>query len=55
MSDPKDEPILNAAILADVDLIISGDKHFLSLDIERPKPMNSADYLNMSKQDNGDY
>jgi predicted nucleic acid-binding protein len=50
MSDSKDEPILNAAILADVDIIISGDKHFLSLDIERPKSMNSADYLNMSKQ-----
>jgi len=33
MNDPKDEPILSAAILADVDIIISGDKHFLSLDI----------------------
>ena len=48
MNDPKDEPILSAAILADVD-IISGDKHFLSLDIEKPKPMNAADYLNSCK------
>jgi len=49
MNDPKDEPILSAAILADVDIIISGDKHFLSLDIEKPKPMNAADYLNSCK------
>ena len=43
--DPKDQPILNAAILADVDIIISGDKHFLSLDLERPKTMTAAQYL----------
>ena len=49
MNDPKDEPIFSAAILADVDIIISGDKHFLSLDIEKPKPMNAADYLNSYK------
>jgi len=36
MSDPKDSPILNAAILADVDIIISGDNHFQALDMERP-------------------
>jgi len=27
MPDPKDSPILNAAVLADVDIIISGDGH----------------------------
>lgn len=43
--DPKDQPILNAAILADVDIIISGDKHFLSLDLERPKTMTAVLYL----------
>ncbi|MDR1617359.1 MAG: hypothetical protein LBR98_10260 [Syntrophomonadaceae bacterium] len=37
IADPKDAPILNAAILADVDVIVSGDKHFLSLSLERPK------------------
>ena len=29
LRDPKDQPILNAAILAQVDIVISGDKHFL--------------------------
>jgi len=47
MTDPKDSPILNAAILADVDIIVSGDGHFLSLDIERPKIFAPAQYLEM--------
>ena len=45
INDPKDMPILNAAINAEVDIIISGDKHFLELDIEHPKMMNAATYL----------
>ncbi len=45
IADPKDAPILNAAIIADVDIIISGDKHFLALDLERPKTMTAAEYL----------
>ena len=45
MSDPKDSPILNAAILADVDIIVSGDGHFLDLDIKRPIVMKPAQYL----------
>jgi putative PIN family toxin of toxin-antitoxin system len=45
VADPKDAPILNAAIVADVDLIISGDKHFLSLNMERPKVLTAAAYL----------
>ena len=45
MSDPKDEPILNAAIIADADFIISGDKHFLSLALERPKVLRASEYL----------
>jgi len=47
ISDPKDHPILNAAIIADVDIIISGDKHFLELNMEHPKTMSVADYLNL--------
>ena len=43
--DPNDAPILNAAIANGVDIIISGDKHFLELDIEWPKVMKPADYL----------
>ena len=45
INDPKDAPILNAAIIADVDVIISGDKHFLNMVMERPKAMKPADYL----------
>jgi putative PIN family toxin of toxin-antitoxin system len=45
ISDPKDHPILNAAIIADVDIIISGDKHFLDLEMERPKTMLVAEFL----------
>ncbi len=32
----KDQPILNATILFGVDVIVSGDKHFLNLALERP-------------------
>jgi predicted nucleic acid-binding protein len=45
IEDPKDAPILNAAILESVDIIVSGDRHFLSLDIETPKVSTPQDYL----------
>jgi predicted nucleic acid-binding protein len=45
IADPKDHPILNAAIIAAVDIIISGDKHFLDLKMEHPKTMSVADFL----------
>jgi len=45
MPDPKDSPILNAAIMADVDIVISGDGHFLSLTIKRPNVLTPAQYL----------
>ena len=45
IADPKDVPILNAAILADVDIIISGDKHFLALHMNRPRVLTPAQYL----------
>ena len=45
ISDPKDAPILNAAIISDVDIIISGDKHFFNLKIEQPKVLTAAGYL----------
>jgi len=45
MSDTKDSPILNAAIMADVDIIISGDKHFLELQIEWLETLSPADYF----------
>ena len=45
IKDPKDAPILNAAIVSGVDIIISGDKHFLQLDLQSPKVMSVADFL----------
>ncbi|MCL2089078.1 MAG: putative toxin-antitoxin system toxin component, PIN family [Oscillospiraceae bacterium] len=46
ISDPKDAPILNAAILHNVDIIISGDNHFKRLNMEHPKVMSPADFVN---------
>lgn len=43
--DAKDQPILNAAIVADVDVILTGDKDFLCLEMEHPKCMTVADFL----------
>ena len=45
MRDAKDQPILNAAIIYDVDIILTGDKDFLALDLERPECMTAAQFL----------
>ncbi len=45
--DAKDQPILNAAIVANVDIILTGDKDFLSLDMEHPCCMNVTQFLEM--------
>ena len=45
ISDPEDHPIMNAALLANVDIIISGDRHFLELEMAHPKTMSAAEYL----------
>ena len=45
MRDAKDQPVLNAAIVSDVDLILAGDKDFLSLGMEHPKCMTVAQFL----------
>lgn len=43
--DTKDQPILNAAIVADVDIILTGDKDFLCLNMERPRCMTVTQFL----------
>jgi predicted nucleic acid-binding protein len=43
--DPKDQPILDAAVVADVDVILTGDKDFLALGLERPRSMTVARFL----------
>lgn len=47
--DAKDQPILNAAIVADVDIILTGDKDFLSLDMKHPTCMTAAQFLQMEE------
>jgi predicted nucleic acid-binding protein len=48
ISDPKDAPILNAAIVEDVDLIISSDKHFHELSLKRPAVATAEEFLALS-------
>jgi len=43
--DAKDQPILNAAIVEDVDAILTGDKDFLSLEMEHPRCLTAAQFL----------
>nr|WP_243149366.1 PIN domain-containing protein [Colidextribacter sp. OB.20] len=43
--DAKDQPILNAAIVFDVDIILTGDKDFLSLDMEYPQCMTVVQFF----------
>ena len=43
--DAQDQPILNAAIVSNADIILTGDKDFLSLDMQHPKCMNVAQFL----------
>lgn len=43
--DPKDLPILVSAILDDVDIIISGDKDFLTLELEKPVIVSAKDFI----------
>jgi len=45
MRDENDRPILQAAIDAEVDAILTGDKDFHVLDIERPTILSPADFL----------
>ncbi len=43
--DITDQPIVNAAIENNVDIILTGDKDFLSMDIEHPKCMTAVEFL----------
>lgn len=45
MRDTKDTPILATAIMEDIDLILTGDKDFLVLDVEMPEILTMADFL----------
>ncbi len=43
--DIKDQPILNAAVTYDIDIIITGDKHFLELAINHPEIVTPVEFL----------
>ena len=43
--DKDDYPILISAIVGDVDVLISGDKDFADVDIERPEIMKISEFV----------
>ena len=45
ISDADDEKILYSAIIADVDILITGDKHYDEVEIERPEILSPAEFL----------
>jgi putative PIN family toxin of toxin-antitoxin system len=45
VADPADQPILDAAVSAEVDVLVSGDKHFLSLALDRPSIVTARAFL----------
>ena len=44
--DSKDEPILRTALEYKVDLIITGDKDFASIDMKKPKVVTPSEFIN---------
>jgi len=50
ISDPKDQPILDAAVAADIDVLLSGDKHFSKLDVSRPVILSPAQFLEQEQE-----
>jgi len=43
--DSKDYPVLYTAIIENVDVLITGDKDFADIEIERPEILTPADFL----------
>ncbi|MDR0959534.1 MAG: putative toxin-antitoxin system toxin component, PIN family [Propionibacteriaceae bacterium] len=46
LRDPDDQPILTAAIVTEVDAIMTGDKDLLDAGLTRPKAISPGEYLN---------
>ena len=47
--DVKDYPVLYTAIIEDVDILITGDKDFRDIDIEKPEIMTPAEFMEKFK------
>lgn len=45
IGDPDDQPILDAALASAVDVIVTGDKHFLSLNLDHPQILTARGFL----------
>lgn len=43
--DGKDYPVLYTAIIEDVDILVTGDKDFSDIDIERPEIMSPTEFM----------
>lgn len=43
--DTKDYPVLYTAIVEDVDILVTGDKDFADVEIEKPKISTPADFM----------
>lgn len=43
--DPKDYPVLYTAIAEDVDVLVTGDKDFAEVDVERPEILTPAEFM----------
>ena len=43
--DKKDYPVLYTAIREEVDILITGDKDFADVDVEKPEIMTPAEFL----------
>lgn len=46
MRDQSDTPVIVSAIVSDVDILITGDKDFAELAIERPEILIPSEFLN---------
>jgi len=44
--DTNDRPILRAALAANIDILITGDKDFLESGINNPKIVTAAEFIN---------
>lgn len=45
LRDETDQPILDAAISTDIDIIVTGDRDFHALDLHRPRVMTPAQFI----------
>ena len=43
--DIKDYPVLYTAILEDVDVLVTGDRDFADIDIEKPEIMTTTEFI----------